>query len=140
MREIKYIAIHCTATSQNTKVSSIKRYWRQSLGWKSAGYHHIVKPDGSAIELTPINEISNGVRGYNSNSINISYIGGIDENGKAFDNRTKEQKETLLILVKRYKEMFPDAIVQGHRDFLKRGTSKWKECPSFDAKNEYKNI
>lgn len=135
-REIRYIAIHCTATSQNTKIESIQNYWKEKLGWNSPGYHIIVKPDGSAVELLPIDKISNGVKGYNSFTINISYIGGINEKGKALDNRTKEQKETLLILVKRYKEMFPNAIVQGHRDFPRVK----KACPSFDAKNEYKNI
>lgn len=140
MRTIKYIAIHCTATPQTTTIESIKNYWKNNLGWKNPGYHIIVKPDGSAVELLPIDKVSNGVAGFNSVSINISYIGGVDAKNKPLDNRTDAQKATLLTLVKRYKEMFPNAIVQGHRDFLKRGTSNWKECPSFDAKAEYKDI
>lgn len=135
-RNIKYIAIHCTATSQNTRVESIQKYWREKLGWKNAGYHIIVKPDGSAVQLLPIDKVSNGVRGFNSVSINISYIGGIDSNGKPSDNRTEAQKETLLKIVKEYKEIFPEAIIQGHRDFPKVK----KACPSFDAKGEYKDI
>lgn len=140
MRSIKYIVIHCTATSQDTTIKSIKNYWKNNLGWKSYGYHIIVKPNGDAIELTPFNKIANGVRGYNHNSIHISYIGGIDDKGNPFDSRTPKQKETLLKLVKSLKEIYPEAIVQGHRDFLKRGTSNWKECPSFNAKKEYKAI
>jgi N-acetylmuramoyl-L-alanine amidase len=136
MRAIKYIVIHCTATSQNTTIKSIKNYWKNNLGWKSYGYHIIVKPNGDAIELTPLNKIANGVRGYNHNSIHISYIGGIDDKGKPFDSRTTEQKETLLKIVKSLKEIYPEAIVQGHRDFPKVS----KACPSFDAKNEYIEI
>jgi N-acetylmuramoyl-L-alanine amidase len=32
--------------------------------------------------------------------------------------------------------MFPNAIIQGHKDF----PNVAKACPSFDAKAEYKNI
>lgn len=136
MRDIKYIAIHCTATPQKTTIESIKRYWRENLKWKSVGYHIIVNTDGSAVELLPIDKISNGVKGFNSATINISYIGGVDSNNKPLDNRTNEQKETLITLVKRYKQMFPKAIVQGHKDF----TNVKKACPSFDAKKEYSTI
>jgi N-acetylmuramoyl-L-alanine amidase len=41
----------------------------------------------------------------------------------------------LIYLIKQAKKQFPNAIVQGHRDF---GANK--ACPSFDAKNEYKTI
>ena len=72
MRDIKYIVIHCTATSQKATIKSIKSYWKNNLGWKSFGYHIIVKPNGDAIELTPLNKISNGVRGYNKNSNSLN--------------------------------------------------------------------
>ena len=130
MRDIRYLAIHCTATPQNTSIESIKNYWKNKLSWKNPGYHVIVKPDGSAVELLPIEKVSNGVKGFNSVSINISYIGGIDAKNKPIDNRTPQQKETLLELVKMYKEIYPEAIVQGHRDF----PNVKKDCPSFDVK------
>jgi N-acetylmuramoyl-L-alanine amidase len=47
-----------------------------------------------------------------------------------------KQKESLLYLIKQAKKQFPNAIVQGHKDF--KGVVK--ACPSFDAKNEYKAI
>ena len=136
MRDIRFIVIHCTATPQTTTIESMKNYWKNNLGWKNPGYHIIVKPDGSAVELLSIDKVSNGVKGFNSVSINISYIGGVDAKNKPLDNRTDAQKQTLLTLVKRYKEMFPNAIIQGHRDF----PNVKKSCPSFDAKAEYKNI
>ena len=136
MRNIKYIVIHCTATQQDATIESIKNYWKNNLGWKNPGYHIIVKPDGSAVELLSIDKVSNGVKGFNSVSINISYIGGVDAKNKPLDNRTDAQKQTLLTLVKRYKEMYPNAIIQGHRDF----PNVKKACPSFYAKKEYKAI
>ena len=136
MRKIKYIAVHCTATPQTTSIDSIKNYWKTNLGWKMPGYHYIIKPDGEAVNLLSVDQVSNGVKGFNSQTINISYIGGVDELEKPIDNRTEAQKATLLNLLKLFKTRFPKAIIQGHRDF----PNVKKACPSFNAKKEYENI
>jgi N-acetylmuramoyl-L-alanine amidase len=135
MRDIKYIVIHCTATQPNTKKEAILSYWKNTLKWKTVGYHRLIDANGVIHELAKFEQITNGVKGYNSESIHFSYIGGIDESGRPKDTRTLKQKESLLYLVKQAKKQFPNAIVQGHRDF---GVNK--ACPSFDAKNEYKAI
>lgn len=148
MRQIKYLVVHCTASSQTTIVKDILHYWKVALGWKSPGYHVIVEPDGTAHELLPIEQPSNGVKGFNSVSIHISYIGGVDLIGKPVDNRTQSQKETILRYLKKWKKQFPNAKIQGHRDFSpdKNGNGRidpWeriKECPCFDAIPEYKDI
>ena len=133
MRDIKYIVIHCTATPQTSTIASIQRYWRDVLGWKSPGYHFIIKPDGEIVPLLDISKPSNGVAGYNAHAIHISYVGGVDAKNKALDNRTDAQKESLVKLVKHFKLLYPKALVQGHRDF----PGVRKDCPSFDAKTEY---
>ena len=136
MREIKFLAVHCTATPQTATVSSIQSYWRNVLKWKMPGYHFIIKPDGEVVQLLEIEKVSNGVKGFNSVSINISYIGGVDAQNKPIDNRTEAQKKALLDLLKKLKKQFPKAIIQGHRDF----PEVKKACPSFNAKEEYKNL
>jgi len=136
MRDIKYIVIHCTATQPNTKKEAILSYWKNTLKWKTVGYHRLIDANGVIHELAKYEQTTNGVKGYNSESIHFSYIGGIDESGRPKDTRTLKQKESLLYLVKQAKKQFPNAIVQGHKDF--KGVAK--ACPSFDAKNEYKAI
>lgn len=137
MRTIKYIAIHCTATPQSATIDSIRNYWKNVLKWKQPGYHYIVKPDGSVINLLDIDKISNGVKGYNHETINISYIGGIDEaSGNPKDTRTDAQKVAIKNLLIQLRAKFPHAIIQGHRDF----PNVKKACPSFDAKKEYSGI
>ena len=136
MREIKYLAVHCTATPQTATVSSIQSYWRNVLKWKMPGYHFIIKPDGEVVKLLSVDEISNGVKGFNSVSINIAYIGGVDSQNNPIDNRTPAQKEALRDLLEKFKIVHPKAIIQGHRDF----PNVKKACPSFDAKEEYKNL
>ena len=136
MRDIKYIVVHCTATPQTTSVESIKQYWKTHLGWKMPGYHFMIKPDGEIVQLLEIEKISNGVKGFNSVSINISYIGGVDSENKPIDNRTPAQKRSLTDLLTKLKKEFPKAIIQGHRNF----PNVKKACPSFNAKDEYKNL
>jgi N-acetylmuramoyl-L-alanine amidase len=125
MRTIKFIAVHCTATAQRATVENIQKYWREHLGWKMPGYHFIIKPNGEITHLLDISLVSNGVKGFNSETINISYIGGVDEKNNPKDTRTDAQKATLLRLLKELKTKFPKTIIQGHRDF---------------PKTEYKNL
>lgn len=130
MRNIKHLVAHCTATPQTTTVDSIERYWSEVKGWENPGYHYIILPNGVIEQLLPEGGVSNGVQGYNKTSINVAYIGGVDKNGKAVDNRTEAQKRVMYNLFKHLKERYPTAIIQGHRDF----PNVKKSCPSFDAK------
>jgi N-acetylmuramoyl-L-alanine amidase len=141
MRRIEYIVIHCTATPHNTKIDSIKNYWKNVLKWRNVGYHYIIESNGNVVKLSDIENPTNGVAGYNTKSIHISYIGGVDKNGKPVDNRTDAQKKALIETIKKVRNevvlkqrFFP--IIQGHTDF----PNVSKACPCFDAKEEYKNI
>ena len=136
MRDIKYLVVHCTATSVDTTVDRILRYWREVKKWKNPGYHFIVLRNGAIRELFPVEKVSNGVAGHNSYSVHISYMGGIDEKGKSKDNRTDAQKEAIHKKLKELKRQFPEAVIQGHRDF--KGVMK--SCPCFNAKEEYRSI
>ncbi|WP_407478590.1 N-acetylmuramoyl-L-alanine amidase [Elizabethkingia meningoseptica] len=135
-RTILYIVIHCTATTQNIDIRSILDYWRYNLKWSNPGYHFIIDKSGNTIQLQDINKISNGVAGYNKNSIHIAYIGGIDSKIQPIDNRTDEQKKALKSKIKELKKAYPNAVICGHRDF--KGVNK--ACPCFNAKEEYNNI
>ena len=135
MRKVINVVLHCTATAQTATVESIQKYWKENLGWKSPGYHHIIKPSGEVITLASDEQICNGVKGHNSDSIHISYIGGV--NGKKpEDNRTEAQKQAQIMLIKKYKAKYPGIKVCGHRDFP--GVAK--ACPSFDVATWVKSV
>ena len=143
MRKIKYIAVHCTAGSQKSTVNDLLAEFKRT-GWKAPGYHYVITADGKIHQLLDTEKVSNGVKGYNSVTVNIAYTGGMD----GVDNRTDEQKKSLVILLKLLRKRYPDAVIQGHRDFSpdlngngKIEKNEWiKKCPSFDAKTEYKGI
>jgi N-acetylmuramoyl-L-alanine amidase len=143
MRDIKYIVLHCTAGPQDQPTSEILKFWKNVNGWANPGYHHEINADGSIEDLHPIEKIANGVAGYNKHSIHISYKGGIDAKGRPVDNRTSAQKQSQIELITKYKTMFPNAVVLGHRDFStdKNGNGiidRWewiKSCPAFDVRD-----
>lgn len=143
MRTIKYIAVHCTAGSQKATVRDLELEFKRK-GWKAPGYHYVITADGKIHQLLDTEKVSNGVKGYNSVTVNVAYTGGID----GVDNRTDEQKKSLVCLLKLLRKRYPDAVIQGHRDFSpdlngngKIEKNEWiKMCPSFDAKMEYKDI
>lgn len=128
MRQIKYIVAHCTATGQSATPESIKRYWKEKRGWKYVGYHYLIDKDGVIHQLADESQVTNGVWGYNSNSIHVCYIGGYK-----VDDRTDAQKAIMLGIMKDLKSRYPDAVIRGHRDF----PNVAKSCPRFNAKEEY---
>jgi len=136
MRDIKYIVLHCTATLQTASVESIQKYWKEVMKWKDPGYHFIIKPNGAIQNIHPIEKPSNGVKGFNQNSIHLSYIGGVDRDGKPWDNRTDAQKKAMHELVKNLHGQFPKAEIKGHRDF----PDVQKACPSFEVSQWIKEI
>ena len=135
-REIQKIIVHCTATPEgrNVSVDEIRRWHVQDNGWSDIGYHWIIELDGS-LEAGR-KEYRNGAhaKGYNSKSVGVVYVGGCDEDMKPKDTRTEAQKETLRCILEDLKGRYPKAEIIGHRDVAN------KACPSFDAKEEYKDI
>lgn len=147
MRSIDKIIVHCTAGSQKQTEADLKAEFKRK-GWKSPGYHFVIFPDGRIVKMLDESQVSNGVKGYNAHSINVAYVGGIDSNGKAVDNRTQEQKNALMRLLMQLKRTYSDAKIMGHRDLspdlngngIVDPWERVKECPCFDAITEYLSV
>lgn len=143
MRKIDYIFVHCTASPQSWGVEELRQEFANK-GWKNPGYHYVVTADGGVHQMLAVEEVSNGVHGYNSRSINIAYVGGIEKVGgkmKGVDNRTPQQRAALRTLLKTLRKTCYFAKIMGHRDIWGKDPVKWqKECPCFDAEAEYKDI
>ena len=142
MRSITLIIIHCSAVTpgQQSSAKDIDnwhkaRKTKNGTNWKGIGYHFVVRRDGSIEKGRPIEEMGAHCVGHNKYSIGICYEGGLDENRVECDTRTEEQKVTLRKLVARMHEMFPRAVIVGHRDL-----NPEKGCPCFDAVEEYKEF
>lgn len=149
MRKINKIFVHCTAGRQNTTtIESLKKEFRNK-GWKNPGYHWVVFPDGKVVQMLDETKVANGVKGYNSNSIHVAWVGGVDnEHPKGIDNRTEEQKVALFDLLTKIKMRYRNSQIMGHRDVspdlnhngIIDPWERIKECPCFDAMVEYMDI
>ena len=149
-RRIDEIIVHCTASreGQEQTVEQIRRdhttpVSKGGRGWSDIGYHYVVYRDGT-VHLGRDVDISGAhAEGHNSHSIGVVYVGGVENRPgvpytqlKAKDTRTEQQKASLLALLMDLRKLYPKARIIGHRDVDTHG----KACPSFKAKEEYRNI
>lgn len=144
-RYINELIVHCSATpeGQDYTVEDIKS-WHKKQGWSDIGYHYVIYRDGTIhngrdVDLVGAHCAKNG---HNQHSIGICYIGGVENKKgvpthlqKAKDTRTELQKVSLLSLLMDLKKLYPQAKIWGHRDF-----DSSKECPSFNARDEYRKL
>lgn len=130
MRIIRYIAVHCTASSIDATPEDLIDYWKTEKKWNAPGYHYLVMRDGETVQLLEESKVSNGVKGYNQITVNVAYLGGVNKQGKPFDNRTPRQSEALFNLLVELSNRYPEAEILGHRDFPNVN----KACPSFNVR------
>ena len=147
-QDIDSIVIHCSATraGQDVRASDIDK-WHKERGFKMIGYNFVIDLDGTVEVGRPLtmngahcNTSGTCGRPYNSHSIGICYVGGLDKNGKL-----PAQKAAMHKLVMELIEKYPITDVLGHRDASpdKNGDGKitrneWiKSCPAFDVKSEF---
>ena len=132
MRAINKIIIHCTATREGDDISvSTIRKWHLARGWSDIGYHYVIDLKGNINAGRPIELMGAHTKGQNKYSIGISYVGGVESDGKTpKDTRTNAQKDAIVRLVKKLKGCYPDVTIHGHNEFSN------KACPSFNVSKE----
>jgi N-acetylmuramoyl-L-alanine amidase len=146
MREITDIIVHCSFTkprenqSPRIGVAEIRRWHTdpkpKGRGWRDIGYHYVIKRDGTLQLGRPISQTGAHVRGHNLTSIGICLVGGMDKRtGKAVDDYTDEQWQTLTMVVGGLTNQFHGSKVSGHNDWTNA-----KTCPNFDVKLWWKTI
>lgn len=134
-KPIQYIVVHSSATPKDRDHTEedIER-WHKRRGFRDTGYHYVVLLDGIVESGRPIGEQGAHVRSHNHNTIGVCYIGGTDAQGKPMDTRTMAQKDAMRQLLSELLALHPGAKIVGHRDLARTA------CPSFDAKEEYKDL
>lgn len=149
-RKIVGLVVHTTASAYGSDLSAedIRKYHVNTKGWSDIGYHYVVRLDGT-IELgRDVDKSGAHVLGHNKNTIGLTYVGGLDKNGKPKDTRTDAQKKALRSLLWELRLLYPKATIKGHRDYSpdKNGNGiieRWeyvKMCPCYNAMEEYADI
>lgn len=131
-QDVKYIAIHAAATKPGMDIGAKEiQEWHRERGWSEIGYHYVIRRDGYLERGgRMLYEQGAHVAGWNHCSVGICLVGGIDNNGLPQNNFTPNQYTTLEDLLIELRMFYPDAVIQGHRDF----PDVRKACPCFDVK------
>ena len=128
-RSIKLLVVHCSDTEDNQNLSALDIHkMHLKFGWNGIGYHKIINRSGKVENGRPEYWIGAHVKGKNDISLGVCLIGR--------DNFTKNQFKSLKRVLKKWKKLYPNAKIVGHRD---TGKTK-KTCPNFDVRSWYKNI
>lgn len=148
-RRINLIVLHCSATRENAEYTPERLECdHKARGFLRAGYHYYVRRNGEIANLRPPEMIPAHAKGYNRKSLAICYEGGLDDAGKPKDTRTEQQKESIRVLLLLLLVRHPGCRICGHRDLSPDrdgnghiSPDEWiKQCPCFDAEEEYKQL
>jgi len=93
---VKAIAVHCSAT-RPTAIMGVREIHRMHVdrGFACVGYHYVIKRDGTIERGRPEDKMGAHVEGHNRDSLGVCLIGGIDADGKAKNNFTQDQFDSL---------------------------------------------
>lgn len=129
--DTKHIFIHCSATkpSMDIGVREIRMWHKRDNGWLDIGYHFVIRRDGTIENGRPQDVIGSHAKSYNSHSVAVCLVGGINDAGKPESNYTEAQWASLDEVVSNMSYEYPNAVVVGHRD-----VDAGKACPCFDVK------
>src|SRR4051794_21392763 len=111
-----YIVLHCTATpeGQHHDVASITRM-HKARGFVTIGYHYLIGLEGAIWPgRAPDNAIGAHVKGYNSMTLGVAYVGGLARGTlKPKDTRTAAQIAAMLKLCRGLLVEYPKARILG---------------------------
>ena len=127
-QNISLLVVHCSDTEDRLDLSAIDIHkMHLQFGWDGIGYHKIIKRCGKIENGRPEYWIGAHVKGKNNISLGVCLIGR--------NKFTKKQFLSLEKVLKKWKNLYPNAKIIGHRDTQ----DTQKTCPNFDVKFWVKN-
>jgi N-acetylmuramoyl-L-alanine amidase len=130
MRPINEIIVHCSATKPSMDIGAdwIRKIHVQQNKWKDIGYHYVIRRNGAIENGRLLSQIGAHCEGHNTGTIGICMVGGISETGRAENNFTPAQFETVQRLIRDLVAEFPAIVkLSGHNDYAN------KACPCFNV-------
>src|SRR5690625_935997 len=92
-KNVRKSARHHSATKSGD-VLAFERHWKNTLGWRTGGYHEVILRDGTVQLCYDSNVVTNGVYGHNQTTYHICLVGNgdlTDAQEKALDDRVKKE-------------------------------------------------
>jgi N-acetylmuramoyl-L-alanine amidase len=136
IEEIDEIVLHCSATREGQDITAKTiDGWHIKRGFKKIGYHLVIRLDGSREYGRKLTEIGAHVKGRNSKTVGVCYIGGCDKNLKPKDTMNEAQEKSFREYVKELRELTKKHLkISGHNEYAA------KACPSFKVSEKFFDI
>ena len=123
------IFVHCSATKPEMDIGvETIEMWHKQQGWLAIGYHFVIKRDGTVEEGRPVDVVGSHVKDWNSKSVGVCLVGGINAKGQFEANFTPAQMNSLRNKLEELMSKYPNAELMAHHSVAA------KACPSFDVK------
>ena len=123
------IFVHCSATKPEMDIGvETIEMWHKQQGWLAIGYHFVIKRDGTVEEGRPVDVVGSHVKDWNSKSVGVCLVGGINAKGQFEANFTPDQMNSLRNKLEELMSKYPNAELMAHHSVAA------KACPSFDVK------
>jgi N-acetylmuramoyl-L-alanine amidase len=138
-RPVNKLIIHCSATppSMDVGVYEIKKWHTDKKprgnGWSDIGYHWVIRRDGTIEDGRDVNKIGAHTKGYNTGSLGLCLVGGVNGVNDADANFTDKQWHSLELMARGIKAMIPHITIHGHNEYAN------KSCPSFSVQTWVKS-
>jgi hypothetical protein len=128
--QLRYVVVHHTAGTDNPRTPEIEpevippevlaRY-HISRGWSGIGYHYLVYRDGTIYKVRPIGVVGACVKGHNTPSICIAFVGNYSMSPPSVMARA-----SCLWLISLLRQHYPHLReLRGHREMAGQST----QCP-----------
>tara|TARA_B110000208_G_scaffold174098_1_gene218514 strand:- start:111 stop:515 length:405 start_codon:yes stop_codon:yes gene_type:complete len=121
-KNIKLLVVHCSDSEDSQTLTAFDLHkMHLNFGWDGIGYHKVINRSGKIENGRPEYWIGAHVQGKNNISLGVCLIGR--------DKFTIKQYISLEKVLRKWKSLYPEAKIVGHRD---TGNTD-KTCPNFDV-------
>lgn len=132
--EIKYLAIHHTASDSSQTPKDIAEYHVNSNGWGGIGYHFLIDKAGNVFYVGDLSTARANVANMNEQVIGIGLIGNFT-NGRI---PTSNQLDSASKLCEFFITNYPGLSIKGHKELPNQKTicpgdrwQVWKQTISY---------
>jgi N-acetyl-anhydromuramyl-L-alanine amidase AmpD len=117
LKRVDFFVVHHTVSPPDTTIEQVDS-WHKSKGWIGAGYHFLIKGDGSIERGRPENMQGAHTIGYNDRSLGIALAGDFSKTPP-----TEAQITSLTGLLLELRQKYHKATIAAHRHL------QATECP-----------
>jgi len=133
---------HCSATPPSRDIGAGDiDYMHKQRGWDGIGYGLVIRRSGKLELGEDFSKQGAHAKGWNSKSVGICLVGGVDADGNAQNNFTDEQWVAAKHVFEFFTLLYPKAEHLGHRDLSedRDGDARimrhefMKDCPCYSV-------